>query len=133
MRWFPFLLIALSLFPSCKHDEVLPTEQAMNTLKTALVSLHNHDFDDYLQHVDDITGMDSIQLNLMSLLLEQHQDWQDQEKGAVAEINMSEVEMSGDSVCTVFYELVFADSTREVSSQKMVLNHDGAWRIRLRN
>lgn len=133
MRWLPLLFTVVSLFSSCNKDEVMPSDLAKDTLKKALVLLHNHNFDEYMQYLDDVDDMDSVQLHYMHLLLAQHQDWQDQEKGAVAELNMSDAKMIGDTVCLVYYEIVFADSTREMSSQKMVMNADKNWRIKLRN
>lgn len=123
------VLLGLS---SCRGDKRLPEEQAKAVLKEALAALQRHDVDTYINNVDFGTDMDSLQETFMRHVLEQHQDRQDQLRGAVMGIDVIDAEMQGDSVCLVFYQMLFPDSTLEVASQKMIRVGE-RWKIRLRN
>jgi len=129
-----FLLCGLLLLclSACMSDNRKPEDKAKAVLREALTALQRHDIDGYLLHVDRSTGMDDEQEAFIRRLLEQHQDWQDHVRGAVLEVETVDAEMQGDSVCTVFYQITFADSTVEVGSQKMVRAGEG-WKIRNRN
>jgi len=124
-------LVLLGL-TSCWGDKGLPEDQAKAVLKEALTALQRHDVDAYLRCVDFGTDMDSLQEVFMRRVLEQHQDRQDQLRGAVSGIDMIDAEMQGDSVCMVFYQMTFPDSMVEVASQKMIRVGKN-WKIRLRN
>lgn len=129
-----YLLLGLVLLglSSCWGDKRLPEDQAKAVLKESLTALQRHDVDTYINNVDFGTDMDSLQEAFMRHVLEQHQDRQDQLRGAVQGIEMIDAEMQGDSVCLVFYQLMFPDSTVEVASQKMVRVGE-KWKIRVRN
>lgn len=121
---FSFLLCLVS----CEDKERAPEE----TLKVALEALNVEDFDAYLQRVDFGAEMDSAQMASMKDVLRQHLGWRRSERAAVVSIDMVDVKMQGDSVCTVYYQYTFADETKEVGAQKMVRYGD-KWKIRLRN
>ena len=121
---FSFLLCLVS----CEDKERAPEE----TLKVALEALNVEDFDAYLQRVDFGAEMDSAQMASMKDVLRQHLGWRRSERAAVVSIDMVDVKMQGDSVCTVYYQYTFANETKEVGAQKMV-RHGDKWKIRLRN
>lgn len=75
---------------------------------------------------------DSLQYVIVLHALTQHQDRKEQLQGSVVRTDMVDAQMLGDTVCTVFYQLIYADSTAELSSQKMV-KRGGEWKLRLRN
>lgn len=102
------------------------------TFITAFNDLQRHDYEAYLRVSDFGVEPDSNQLAFMQSLLAQHQDWQEKRKGVAVDVYVIDTEMLGDTVCYVYYEVAFADSTREVSSQKMIRTN-GDWKIRLRN
>lgn len=120
-----FLVLCLA---ACQEKSVGPTY----ALQEALEALNREDYDTYLQHVDFGTTMDSTQQATMRQVLRQHLGWRQSERAAVVGINMVEAKMLGDSICTVYYQYTFADSTKEVASQKMV-RHGEIWKLRLRN
>lgn len=110
----------------------LPAERAKATLREALSTLQSGDLEGYMQYVDFAGEMDSMQRSLMLRLLAQHQDLRTQQKGALISIEALDADMQGDTVCTVFCQFVYADSTSEVVSQKMVRVGE-KWKIRVRN
>ncbi|MBQ6965959.1 MAG: hypothetical protein IJP82_09790 [Bacteroidaceae bacterium] len=124
------LVIGLSCLVSCQEKTF--EEAAKETLKGALEALNRDDYDAYLQYVDFGTEMDSAQEVFMRNVLKQHLGWQRAERAAVVSIDMIDAQMQSDSVYTVYYQYTFADSTKEVASQKMV-RHGEKWKIRLRN
>lgn len=124
------LFCCLLCLSSC-HELTLE-EKAKATLKEALEALNRDDHDVYLKSVDFGTEMDSVQEAVMRDALRQHLEWQRKERPAVVSIDMVDSKMHGDSICTVYYQYTFADSTKEVASQKMV-RYGEEWKIRLRN
>lgn len=125
-------VVLLLVLSACWGKEESPKDKAKNTLKEALSTLQSGNVDGYMQYVDFGCEMDSVQLAVMQCLLKQHLDRQAQQKGTIVSIEAVDAQMLGDSVCTVFYQLAFADSTVEVVSQKMVRVGEN-WKIRLRN
>ena len=123
------LLLALS---ACWGKEELPEDKAKAALKEALSTLQSGNVDGSMQYVDFGSEMDSVQLAVMQCLLKQHLDRQAQLKGTIVSIETVDAQLLGDSVCTVFCQLAFSDSTVEVVSQKMVRVGE-SWKIRLRN
>lgn len=124
-----FLMICLA---SC-HDKItLPEDAPKEALKTALDALNSDDYNTYISCVDGGEMMDSIQSKIFIQILRQHQDWLTHEKGTVASVEMIDGKMRGDTVCTVYYQYTYSDSTKEVMSQKMI-RREGVWKIRLRS
>lgn len=121
----------LTILGGCNFQENDPAAVPKRVLLEALRHLEAHDYDAYLESVDMRCLTDSLQTDIMLRALSQHQTWQEVKKGK-ADIDIVEATMIGDTVCTVFYQLTYPDSTIEVSSQKMVL-YEGQWRIRVRN
>lgn len=117
-------------FSSCR--ELTSEEKAKETLREALEALNQNDHDAYLQCVDFGTVMDSVQEAVMRDVLRQHLEWRRKERPSVVSIDMVDAKMHGDTICTVYYQYTFADSTKEVASQKMV-RYGEDWKIRLRN
>lgn len=123
------LIVGLVLcLMSCEDKEHAPEA----VLKNALEALNREDYDAYLQRVDWGVEMDSTQVLYMKQALCQHLGWRRSERAAVVAIDVQDVKMLGDSICTIYYQYTFADGTKEVSSQKMV-RYGEDWKIRLRN
>lgn len=126
-------LLFCFLLSSCNLGREKTAEQVITeTFITAFNDLQRHDYDAYLRACDMGEEPDSFQIAFMQNVLAQHQDWQEVRKGAAIDVLVIDTEMLGDTVCYVYYEVAFADSTREVSSQKMVRT-EGDWKLRLRN
>ena len=122
--------IGLLCLVSC--HEPTAEEAAKETLKGALEALDRADYDAYLRCVDFGVKMDSAQEAFMRDVLKQHLGWRQAQRASVVSIDMVDAQMRGDSVCTVYYQYTFADSTKEVASQKMVKSGE-EWKMRLRN
>ena len=124
-----FLILGLVLcLMGCEDKEREPE----TVLVKALEALNSEDYDAYLQRVDFGAEMDSVQTSYMKQALRQHLGWRRSERAAVVAIDVQDVKMQGDTICTVYYQYSFADCTKEVSSQKMV-RYGEDWKIRLRN
>ena len=121
-------LVLVMCLVSCEEKEREPEV----VLKNALEALNREDYDAYLQRVDWGVEMDSTQTLYMKQALRQHVGWRRSERAVVVAIDVQDVKMQGDSVCTVYYQYTFADGTNEVSSQKMV-RYGEDWKLRLRN
>ena len=128
MKKVGIILVCLLCLVSCEEKEREPEV----VLKNALEALNREDYDAYLQRVDWGVEMDSTQTRYMKQALRQHVGWRRSERAAVVSIDVQDVKMQGDSVCTVYYQYTFADGTNEVSSQKMV-RYGEDWKLRLRN
>lgn len=128
MKKVGIILSCLLCLVSCEEKEREPEV----VLKNALEALNREDYDAYLQRVDWGVEMDSTQTLYMKQALRQHMGWRRSERAAVVSIDVQDVKMQGDSVCTVYYQYTFADGTNEVSSQKMV-RYGEDWKLRLRN
>lgn len=128
MKKVGIILSCLLCLVSCEEKEREPEV----VLKNALEALNREDYDAYLQRVDWGVEMDSTQTLYMKQALRQHMGWRRSERAAVVSIDVQDVKMQGDSVCTVYYQYIFADGTNEVSSQKMV-RYGEDWKLRLRN
>lgn len=126
---YKYILLVLC-FVSC--HELTPEEAAQQTLKEALEALNRDDHEAYLQCVDFGVEMDSTQTSYMKDLWRQHLGWRRAERAAVESIDMVDIKMQDDSICTVYYQYSYADGTKEVGAQKMV-RHGEEWKIRLRN
>ncbi|MBR1667086.1 MAG: DUF4878 domain-containing protein [Bacteroidaceae bacterium] len=129
-KCFFILCVSLMVLSSCR--ELTAEEAAKETLKEAMEALNREDYDAYLQHVDFGAEMDSAQEAFMRDALRQHLGWQRNERAALVAIDMIDAKMHGDTICTVYCQYTFADSTKEVASQKMVKNGE-TWKMRLRN
>lgn len=128
MKKVGIILVCLLCLASCEEKEREPEV----VLKNALEALNREDYDAYLQRVDWGVEMDSTQTLYMKQALRQHVGWRRSERAAVVAIDVQDVKMQSDSVCTVYYQYTFADGTNEVSSQKMV-RYGEDWKLRLRN
>lgn len=128
MKKVGIILACLLCLVSCEEKEREPEV----VLKNALEALNREDYDAYLQRVDWGVEMDSTQTLYMKQALRQHVGWRRSERAAVVSIDVQDVKMQSDSVCTVYYQYTFADGTNEVSSQKMV-RYGEDWKLRLRN
>ena len=123
------LLLALS---ACWSRKELPEDQATSAFLKAFSTLQGGDVEGYMQYVDFGGEMDSLQRSVLCRLLTQHQDLRVRQKGELLGIEAVDAQMQGDTVCTVFCQLTFADSTAELVSQKMVRVGED-WKVRLRN
>lgn len=134
MKYLLLTVVTLVLLTSCwmLQKEVNNEEQARQALLDALTAINSHDFESYYNSLDFGTEFDSVQKQVVLSTIMQHQDWQDKRKGLVADISTISLDLVSDSVCIIFYQLTFSDSTKEVSSQKMV-RCDEKWKLRMRN
>lgn len=130
MKW-KALFIGMGLCCVACHEPT-PEEAAKDALMVALEALRGEDYDTYLQHVDIGVPMDSARRAFMKDALRQHQEWKRAERAAIVSVDVVDGRMIGDSICTVYYQYTFADSTCEVASQKMVRLGE-EWKLRLRN
>ena len=128
--FFFILCISFAMLSSCHK----PTseEAAKETLKEAMEALNREDYDSYLQHVDMGVEMGAAQETFMRDVLKQHLGWRRSERAALVSIDMIDAQMDGDTICTVYCQYTFADSTKEVVAQKMVRMGE-KWKMRLRN
>ena len=125
------LYILLILCLSACHEKT--TEEVIKeSLTVALEALERGDYNGYLHHVDMGAPMDSAQRAFMKDALRQHQEWKGAERPAVVSVDVVDIQLDGDSICTAYCQYTFADSTKEVMSHKMV-RHGEKWKIRLRN
>ena len=128
-RFLPPVFLLLMCLVACSDKK----EQAPETaLQTALEALEKEDYDSYLKAVDFGADMDSAQEAYMRDVLRQHLSWRRAKRENIVSIDMVDAIMKGDTVCTVYYQYTYADSTREVASQKMVRKGE-VWKLRLRN
>ena len=132
-RLLPLFLILFVAFLLACHSEIKAPEDApKEALQNALEALNRGDCDTYMSYVDYGMEMDSVRKSVMCDAIRQHIGWRTVRKSSVVAIDMVDVEMSGDTLCTVFYRYTFADGTDEVAVQKMVRS-DGEWKLRVRN
>ena len=125
------LYILLILCLSACHEKT--TEEVIKeSLTVALEALERGDYNGYLHHVDMGAPMDSAQRAFMKDALRQHQEWKGAERPAVVSVDVVDIQLDGDSICTAYCQYTFADSTKEVGAQKMVRKNE-QWRIRLRD
>lgn len=125
-------LLLLLFMTACQSGPKSPEEAAKVVLEEALEALQTGDFDLYFEHADFGVALDSFQMTSMKNVLRQHQEWKCAERAEVLAVEVIDVHLLNDSVCTAHYQYVFADSTREVVSQKMVRRGEN-WKIRVRN
>jgi len=131
LLYYIFLALLVTLV-GCISKEFDPQDAPKQAMIEALQKLEEHDYDAYMLYAYLGEDEDSVYIDLIKKLLNQHQEYQEHKKGHVANIDVVDVKFANDSICTVLYQLVFSDSTKEVSSQKMVCV-EGDWKIRIRN
>lgn len=137
LRMLPLWAVCIScavLMSMCRQ-EPSPATVAGESLLKALRALDNDDVDAYLSHVDIGNGtcaLDSGQTAYMKDALNQHLGWRRANRRKIVSIDVVNATMLCDSVCTIYYQYTYADSTGEVASQKMVRYGD-EWKLRLRN
>ena len=125
-----FLLVACLI--ACHQQVVYPEDAPRAAMDTALAALQAGDYDTYLSYVDYGEELDSIQLQNMKDVLRRHEEWKQAERERVVSAQVVDIQMQGDTVCTAYYQYVFADSCRETVAQKMV-RRNGQWKVRIRN
>lgn len=135
MRHLCVLLVAslafLFIAVSCGDSEPpIPAEH--KAFLDAYKALNEHDYDTYLEYVDMEDNEDSTYADLLKMVLNQHQEYQEKKKGSVTDIEIVDSKKESETACTVFYRLSFSGNASEVSSQKMVCV-DGDWKIKVRN
>lgn len=131
LRYY-YIAIAILVCAGCKQKEEDPAAAPKRVLQEALQSLHDHNYDAYMQVADVDCELDSVHASMLRQLLQQHQEMNEARNGAVLDVSVIDAKMISDTICTVYCQTTYADSTREVSSHKMVVV-DGQWKIRLRN
>ena len=129
----PLFLLILSTalaFVSCSDDS--PHKVVSDTFEAAMDAFHNRRFDEYMESVDYGCEMDSIQKDVLVKTYSQYLDRMAQNDGALQSLNVVDVVFSSDTVCDVYYEMLFADSVAVQHCQKMVRTGD-VWKLRVRN
>lgn len=119
-------------FIACHERMTEATDAPKMALKIALEALENDDYETYMSCVDYASDMDSMQMRNLCKVLRFHMSKQRAAHAPVVDIDMIDAVLKGDTVCTVYYQYTFADSVKEVASQKMV-RKNGEWKLRLRN
>lgn len=127
-----YIIAVLILTTGCKEEVTDPLAAPKQALEEALLKLYEHDYNSYIHSIDIGTEMDTVHVELMQNVYAQYQERIEATKGKPVSVKAIDAKMSNDSVCTVFYQITYADSTKEVSSQKMLLI-GGTWKIRIRN
>lgn len=127
-----FCSLLLLFVTACQSGPQSPEEAAKVVLEEALEALQTGNFDCYFEHADFGVTLDSLQIESLKNVLRQHQEWKRTECAEVLAVEVIDVHLLNDSVCTAHYQYVFADSTKEVVSQKMVRRGED-WKIRIRN
>ena len=124
------LLVACCM--ACRQQIVYPEDAPKAAMNAALEALQAGDYDTYLSYVDYGTELDSLELQNMKDVLRRHEEWKRAERERVVSAQVVDIRMQGDTVCTAYYQYVFADSCRETVAQKMVCRN-GRWKVRIRN
>jgi len=124
------LLSSLMLLAGC--GENTPQEAVTSTFVAAMDALHDHRYDEYMESVDYGCEMDSIQRAVLVRTYSQYLDRLQQSNGDLLNLNVVDVAFGSDTVCDVYYEMLFADSTSVEHCQKMVRIGD-VWKLRARN
>jgi len=124
-------IVVLSFF-GCKDKNTDPIEPARLVLKDALMAVEEHDIMRYLDAVDIGVPIDTLHIDILHKTVLQHQQMQEAAHGRCVDIDIIDSDVLSDTLCYLYYQLTFADSVQEVSTQKMV-RKDGVWKLRLRN
>ena len=127
---FLFVLSAALLVVSCSDDS--PQKVVTDTFEAAMDAFHNRRFDEYMSSVDYGCEMDSIQRDILVKTYSQYLDRMHQVNDDLLKIKVVDVAFSSDTVCDVFYEMLFADSTAVERCQKMVCIGN-VWKLRARD
>lgn len=126
------IIIAMLVCVGCKQKEEDPAAMPKHVLHEALHMLESHDYDAYIAFSDIDCEYDSVYVTIMKNILRQHQESRESAKGNAESIDIVDAKIIADSICMVYYQFTYADSTKEVGVQKMVCV-DGNWKIRIRN
>lgn len=126
------LLVILVAFTACSGESSSPESAVICSFSEAMSAIESDDFEGYVDRSDFGSDMDSVQRAFLCLALKQHKLKQTEKMGGTGSMSVVEVKFLSDSLCDVFYQLIYADSTKEVSSQRMIKVGD-EWKIRLRN
>jgi len=132
MRKPLFLLMFLSAFLVGCGGESTPQEVVAKAFEKAMDALNNHNFDEYINSVDYGCEMDSIQKDVLVKTYSQYLDRIQQNKGSLLKLEVIDVVFGSDTVCDVYYETLYSDSTTIPGCQKMVKVGD-EWKIKARN
>lgn len=116
----------------CHKPITDPVDAPKAALKAALDALNMNDIDTYMASIDLGTDLDSIQEESLRSVLRQHVEWENSNHPSVASVDIVDVDMQSDTMCTVYFQYTYADSLQEIASQKMVRT-GGVWKLRLRN
>ena len=132
MRKLLIILVVAALVGCKDKSTPSPVDEAKKVLVSALTALKNNNIDSYLRHADfGDNPIDSATTSALRQVLTLHLAAQRAERPPVANINVVDAALENDSVCTLLYSFTYADSTKEVMSQKMVKTR-GVWKLRLR-
>ena len=133
MRRLAIMAISVLILSGCNGKKFVDqSEPAREVLMDALTAMEQHDYGRYMQHVDLGEEMDTLQVDFVHKALVQYQSRMEATRGRSVDVTIIDADMESDTVCSLFYQVTYADSTSEVASQKMVRTN-GDWKIRLRN
>ncbi len=128
------IVTALTLVLSGCFNErkISPQDAPKVALQKVLDSLYAGNYDTYINAIYDDTGIGVIPKPIVRKLLRQHVEATSMDKGNVIACSVSDAVFQSDTLATVYYDIVFADSTKENNSQKMVrVGTD--WKLVIRN
>ena len=123
-------LLSVSYLNSCADDNPYLTPQT--ALDYALDSLYAHNYGAYIRSVAQEDDGPIFSESVMRILLQQHVEATEEEKGVVLGVDVVDTDTLSDSLVVVFYNLNYANGVSELSSQK-VMCQNGEWKLRLRN
>lgn len=126
------LFACVCLFYGCggekKADASIAPRKAM---EEALNAFYSNDFNSYVNMVDYGTELDSVEREVVLNVMSQYHERQSAKKGGVSGYEILSVDMSSDSLATVYFDLFFGNDSVEMCSEKMILR-SGQWKIRVR-
>ena len=132
-KWMRSLLVILTCwisFSAC--EEKTPQETSKNALVKAMKLLEKGEMDKYYQCLDFGQELDSLTQAQIAKMWTMHQLIKQKDKGKVIATEVTKVELTTDTLATVYYKVKYESGNEEVSANKMVCKN-GEWKIRVRN
>jgi len=120
------LALLLATLVSCgKSEETLLQE----TVTEAVTALCEGDVDNYLQHTDFGSEVDSLHVSLLKAMLKRYVSAVER-KGGLEAISFTQCAKETDSVACVSYTVRYKDGTDEHKLASLV-KKEGRWRMRV--
>lgn len=132
-KWTRSLLVILTCwttFSAC--EEKKPQEASKNAFVKAMKLLEKGEMDKYYQCLDFGQELDSLTQAQIAKMWTMHQLIKQKDKGKIIATEVTKVELTTDTLATVYYKVKYGSGNEEVSANKMVCKN-GEWKIRVRN